>query len=431
MKKILVLTVLILGFIVVKSQPVNVQSAANYLDRNKLDKAKESIDLALQDSKTSEWARTWFYKAKIYLNIYLSKDPKIKNLDTNALQVAYESGLKALQMNKVQNQLIKDNQKNQPAELDNILIVCGEQFYNKGVENYNKKLFSKSLEYFDKSISINKMENKIDTLGLFYQAKSAELGGQPEIAKKNYLKLYEIGFKNVQLYIALQKMYKKEKDTAKALEIIKKGLQVYPEILKSETAPYEKTHKPDKVKEITAQLEQQNLILIIEETNIYLAKGETEKAQENLMKAVDKDPKNPNLYYAIGSNYDKIYYDTSKTIQERMNAFAQSEIAYKKSIELKPDYFDPNYNIGALYFNESVRILEAADKIQDENKYNAEKAKVEALWNKALPYLEKANLIQPNDLNTLISLKQIYARTKQYDKAKTVNQKIEELKQKK
>ena len=37
--------------------------------------------------------------------------------------------------------------------------------------------------------------------------------------------------------------------------------------------------------------------------------------------------------------------------------------------------------------------FEAADKIQDENKYNAEKAKAEALWNKALPYLEKANQI--------------------------------------
>ena len=28
---------------------------------------------------------------------------------------------------------------------------------------------------------------------------------------------------------------------------------------------------------------------------------------------------------------------------------------YKKAIELKPDYFDANYNLGALYFNEGVR----------------------------------------------------------------------------
>jgi hypothetical protein len=41
-----------------------------------------------------------------------------------------------------------------------------------------------------------------------------------------------------------------------------------------------------------------------------------------------------------------------------------------------------------------------------------------------LPYLEKATELQPGDVNTLVSLKQIYARTNKTDKVKAVQEKI-------
>ena len=394
MKKFILLSILLAGFVIARSQTLNVQSAYNFMNKGKWEKAKEAIDPAIQDSKTSDLAKTWYYRGNIYLNIHLSKDPKIKSLDTNALEIAFESFQKAQQL---------DKDKEYKKQISDEFFVCGEQFYNKGVEYYNKKLFDKSLIFFTKTVDINAIYGKIDTLATFYSAVSADLGNKPDIARKNYIKLYDLNYKKLPLYIALQKNYKKEKDTAKALEVIQKGLKLFPD----------------------------NLSLIIEETNIYLAKGQTDKAQKNLMKAVEKDPKNPNLYFAIGTNYDKIYNDTSKTIQERMNAFAQSEISYKKSIEFKPDYFDPNYNLGALYYNESVRIIENADKIQDDKKFQDEKVKYEALWKKALPYLEKAYQIQPNDPNTLISLKAIYSRTSQKEKYDEVTKKLNEIKPKK
>jgi len=43
-------------------------------------------------------------------------------------------------------------------------------------------------------------------------------------------------------------------------------------------------------------------------------------------------------------------------------------------------------------------------------KYDALKEKVNGEFDKALPYFQKAEKVDPNDLNTLIALKEIYAR---------------------
>ena len=47
---------------------------------------------------------------------------------------------------------------------------------------------------------------------------------------------------------------------------------------------------------------------------------------------------------------------------------------------------------------------------------------------KALPYFEKALKLEPKDYNSLVALKEIYARTKQYDKLKEINAKLSEIK---
>ena len=75
--------------------------------------------------------------------------------------------------------------------------------------------------------------------------------------------------KKLQLYMNLQRFIKKQKILQKLLKSFRKDLCFFL---------------------IT-------LSLIIEETNIYLAKGQTDKAQNNLMKAVEKDPKNPNSVF--------------------------------------------------------------------------------------------------------------------------------------
>ena len=51
-----------------------------------------------------------------------------------------------------------------------------------------------------------------------------------------------------------------------------------------------------------------------------------------------------------------------------------AEKSYKKAIELKPDYFDAIYNLGALYVNDAVGIMGKANKLDlNDKNYDAHK----------------------------------------------------------
>ena len=167
---------------------------------------------------------------------------------------------------------------------------------------------------------------------------------------------------------------------------------------------------------------------MVEEVNLYLAGGKMQETKGLLDTLIKINPNDPKLYFAFGGAYEAYANDTSKSQAERDAAFDNAANSYKKSIELKPDYFDAIYEIGALYFNDGIRLYQEADKmVNDMDKYNVMKTKFEQRWKDALPYLEKAQQLMPNDKQTLISLKQLYARTSQMDKLKAVNDKLKSL----
>ena len=102
MKKIAILTVVLMMIgIIAKAQDAKVVSAYNYLGKGKLDKAKESIDIATTHEKTMGDAKTWLYRGNVYIGIYTSILPAYKNLDTNALNIATDAYLKCLELDKL------------------------------------------------------------------------------------------------------------------------------------------------------------------------------------------------------------------------------------------------------------------------------------------------------------------------------------------
>ena len=159
--------------------------------------------------------------------------------------------------------------------------------------------------------------------------------------------------------------------------------------------------------------------LIIEELNIYLTNEEFDKAKENLALAAEQDPTNEILWFSLGSVLDNLG-----------NADEAIE-AYKKALEVKADYFDANYNLGALYFNQAVQGINAANDMwkprmtkaeSDTQKQLEDDAK--ALFETAKPYLEAAHATDADDLETMRSLRDIYARTGDDDKMLELTAKI-------
>lgn len=385
MKRLVSFLMLMAIAVLVFSQNTKVVSAYNYLRNGQLEKAKLNIDEACVNDQTKGVAKTWFYKGNIYLNIYLSKETKYKSLDTNALQVAYESYQKAIELDKE----IVNEYLSPPSPLIGIYVV-GEQYYNQGVELYNKKSYASALERFEMTKKINGIFGAKDSVATFNAALCA-INLKDDKKAKGFLEdLVKLNYKQPLIYTQLSSIYKNEGDTTKAVSIISRARKIFPS----------------------------DLNLIISEINLYLAKGKTKEAQELLDLAVSKDPNNPTLHFAVGANMDEF------------GNFEQAEKSYKKAIELKPDYFDAYYNLGALYVNTAASVMEEANKlpINETAKYDALKSKADKYLEDALPALEKAEKLLPNDKNTLITLKQLYARKGDAEKIKVIDEKIKNLK---
>ena len=92
---------------------------------------------------------------------------------------------------------------------------------------------------------------------------------------------------------------------------------------------------------------------------------------------------------------------------------------YIKTLELKPDDFFAQYNLGNIQLNRVIEAHKVVMDIVDVKEYNAELAKIMDQYEAVVPYFERALELQPNDKNTLITLKELYYRLqaskKQYE----------------
>ncbi|MFZ4401130.1 MAG: tetratricopeptide repeat protein [Bacteroidales bacterium] len=380
MKKLVLLLFMVVSFTMLSAQNTKVQSAFSYLRSGRLDKALENIEPAITHEKTMNDPKTWNYRGNIYIQIGASTDPNYKKLSSNSEQIAYDSYQKSIELDVDKEY----EQKNMTG-----LFACAEQFYNRGVEFFNLKDYKNGLGAFEKTIKINSIFGKKDTLATYNAALCAELSDNKVKAKEHYISLVRSNFNQPSIYSSLSNIYRDDKDTLKAIKTIETGRKRFPD-------SYE---------------------LIIAEANIYLLTGDVQKAQNALNVAIAKDPNNATVHFAVGTNYDKI------------GDVNNAEKSYKKAIEIKSDYFDAIYNLGALYVNDAVSIMGKANALAlgDKN-YDSLKKQADEQLNKAIPFLEKASDMQPNDGIVLATLKDIYTRLSNIEKLKIVNQKIANLK---
>ena len=107
---------------------------------------------------------------------------------------------------------------------------------------------------------------------------------------------------------------------------------------------------------------------------------------------------------------------------------------YNAVLAKDPENFDATYSIGALYYNKAAGMAEGINALASDYtkagtaKYDAAKKEMDAIFGEALPFFEKADKINGEDMNTLIALKEIYARQSNFDKSNEYKAKIEAAK---
>jgi tetratricopeptide (TPR) repeat protein len=264
--------------------------------------------------------------------------------------------------------------------------VISEGLLINGITKYNEKDYTSSYDLFINAAEVKAEVGVFDSLSYYYAARSAEAISKFDVARDLYKKVLEAGYTQPDVYAALATCYKELKDNENALKVLNEGRALYPG----------------------------NTIILFAEINYFLATSQSDKAIADLEMAQTLEPNNPSIFFATGTQYDNL------------GRYEEAEKAYLKALEINPTYFDAIYNLGALHVNQAAKLMEKANAIpaDKEKEYLEMKAIADGVLDKAIPFLEKAHLMDPSDKNTIRSLKEIYARKSMLDKVKEMDEKL-------
>lgn len=383
-----------------------------------LAKAKEAIESAAQDAKTKDEAKTWYYRGNIYFDMLASKDQACKSLSDKALDECFDSYMKTLMLNFDDPELKKldilNNQEDglkfvkalsdkntkyaDPAYNADIigqrLPALKNEYINLGVNHFqNTKDYKAAVQAFEQALAISGLTFKVDTTVLYYAALASQNAKDNDKAIQYYSMLEQLGYAGPEgkdgpiVYLNHVNILLKDSMNEKAVAVLKKGREKYPS---------------DKG-------------LLNAEINYYIAAGKNQEAIQSLNQAIEHDPENALLYAIAGTVYEGLK-ENDKAIEN-----------YKKAIELDPENFDANFNLGALYFNTGAELNNEANEygIKEQDKYNATIKKANDSFKMAMPYLEKANQINPKDVSVVKPLLKVYATVNETEKYKALKAKYQ------
>ncbi len=365
----------------------------------KLDEAKDKINRALQAEQTQGLVSAWQTKGEIYSTI-VQREMTLRQLnptmplsgDNDAL-VAFEAFQKAYQL--ATKKFEKADAAKGIAEVQVYLI-------NIGLMKYEAKMYDKAFYSFDALVkshdilSAEKLKSYLDDPEqyqnqLYVTALCAQLANFNDEAEAYYMRLYQKGNAQAAVYEGLYQIKTAKGDDESAERILKEGRQKYPT----------------------------DAGLLFSEINLYLKKGELDALISRLKQAIEQEPNNLSLYITLGSVYDNLYQREAqgKNQEKAAEYFAEAKKYYEKAIEIDPKAADAYYSLGALYYNKAAARTQDLNALPQDDysaatikKYQQLQKEIMGLFDEALPYFQKAEALNPNDVNTLIALSEIYAR---------------------
>ena len=389
---------------------------------NELEKAKNDIDFAAGHEKTENDPRVWRYRGKIHNKIVFN--PALKAKTKDAAIIALNSFIKAWDL-----EIAKLSEKGKgaskiPAKVDfktGFEDAC-RGLYNSGADAYNAKDYEfayncfmgilkikpKTAEGLAKKpvnmITVTKVDMSLEAkrLGglaamLMGNAKEAERLLMPILEAK---KMEESMIPST--YSMLANAYQKNKNNAKASQILDKARKLYPT----------------------------NQSLLIAEINIALAEGKLNEIEGKLKQAVEGDKENVELHFVLGNVYDELFRDKlEENDATAQDFFDKAVVWYKKAFELDNKHFNSAYSLGAIHVNYSNSYANKMNDITDmkDPKLKELEKVYNSLLDLGLVHLMKAEEIKPNDLGVAIVLKEVYGRKNDENNYMKYKNKVNEI----
>ena len=378
---------------------------------DKLLEAKEAIMHASKQEDIKSDPKVWTTMGEIYtsFNGYNQSqrviNPEHKDIEPNAGMVAFQAYKKALELDPGNKIAIKG------------LAASVGSINNTGITAYENGEFSSAFAALRSVLDIhdilkeNEAESPLDVEAeydnqLYITGLSAMSAGENATAKKYMKKLFDKKYDKPAVSDAMYKLTVEE-DEAAAEEILNQARVQYPD----------------------------DVGLLFTEINHYLRLEKIDVLEGKLIAALEQEPENPSLHSTLGNVYDKLYQTSFKEgdFVKAEEYYANARKYYQNAIDIKPDYSDAIYSIGALVYNRAAIVTEEMNQLANDYskegtaKYNQKKEEVDQLFEDALPWFKKVEAIDPGDRNTLIALKEIFARKNDFETSNEFKNRLEKI----
>jgi len=343
------------------------------LGKTYINAAKTAVDAAVVHDKTKDSGEAWMYYALVYSNLAFA-EKKAEHAEK-----AKEGIAKAISL---------DKDKKLAANIDVAQQLLYNYHFTQGVASWDKKDFKGAYDAFNTALEY--MPG--DTTVTYYSGLAAIQSQDYKNGIDKYKQLIDKkDFSSHKVVMVdLPKLYLSMKDTASAIEYAAKAVAAYPN-------------------DQAAAVQNIELNLIV---------GNNEKVISNIESQIAKDAQNKNLYYYLG-------------IAESANNNAEKALeAYKKAIELDPNYADANLNAGVVLMNQVRDELNALNSSNVSN--TVQTAKLKELKEKLKPvegFFSKVVEIEPKNTSALRGLKQYYDFVENEAKSKEIAEKLEAVQQ--
>ena len=391
----------------------------------KLSEAQKIIDAVYMDPAVTTQHKTWMVRGNVYNALSAIENASMQTLqnkyklkDPLAAWKAYQSFIKAKET-AVKGFETKDALK----ALQETSAYLQSFGYNNFSNGKNENGYENAFNCFEAVLKIDKMLQDNGMKSVFNQADDYQ----------NQLYITALAGMNISNRAAsvpyLEELKKRNfNDKNGSGATIYQGLFEY----------YQSTKKDTKAEEVLAEERTKfpnDNNLLFSEINLFLQKGKLTELIDKLKKAKEIEPNNVSIYNTLGNVYDNLCQKAweANDAAKANEYMAEAINHYNDALTKEPNNFIAVYSLGALHYNKAAQVGKEVNKLSSDytaegtKKYKEKVAEMGAIFDQALPYLEKAEKIDPSDKNTIIALKEIYARKGNFEKSNLYKARLEKM----
>ncbi len=342
-----------------------------------LGRAKTSIDLAAAHDETKNDAKTWHYYGVIYLKI--ATYPEFNEIDPDALTKCADAFRKLVELDETYF-------KNNYGEIITYIQSITTNYFNQGALAYEAGDYAKAIECYKQAYNTMAIIGQKDNEALLVAAQIAVMAKEYNSAIELCSTLIENAFDNPQVYQYMAIAQGGLENNDAMLQYIQTGREKFPE--------------------------DENLIN--EQINAYLKLKREAEIIDQIRQMAEKNTENSVYYFILGTIYGNQESELFN-VDEAINC-------YNKVIEINPNDENAYINIAGIYIDKSNALKHEADELplSETKKYDEMMVQIDEVRSQALPYVEKAHELLPEDEAIKQILKSLYVNLKMMDKAKAL-----------